>query len=87
MTTACNSAGGGKKHRPAQILAGQLPHAIELLLHVFSSAAPPVELGKVNGAAVRKRSTTAATSRPSRPKERQKSYSQNFNAVHQVPQK
>lgn len=24
------------KHRPAQILAGQLPHAIELLLHFFS---------------------------------------------------
>lgn len=59
-----------RKHRPAQILAGQLPHAIELLLHVSPVRAPPGQLGKVNGASVRKRSATAATSRPSRPKER-----------------
>lgn len=76
-----------RKDRPAQILAGQLPHAIELLLHVFSSAAPPLELGKVNGASVREGSAAAATARPSRPKQTRSGYFQNFNAVLQVLQK
>lgn len=90
MKAGCNSAAGKRKDRPAQILAGQLPHAIELLLHVFSSAAPPGRLGgKVNGASVRKRSATSRPSRPKETREKQKltNDSRNFNAVHQVLQK
>lgn len=84
MTTACSSAGGKENTDLPRFWLASCLMRLNCFFIFFSSAAPSVELGKVNGASLRKRSTTAATSRPSLPKETRKSYSQNFNAVHQV---